>query len=47
MWPGALCPRTCTVLVLRIVLSQDRYFQNCCHPQGYTDLSKLDQPKSS
>lgn len=47
MWTGALCPGPCTVLVLRIMLSQDRYFQNCCQPHGYIDLSQLDQPKSS
>lgn len=42
MWTGALCPGPCIVLVLRITLSQDRHFQNCCHPHGYIDLSQLD-----
>lgn len=47
MWTEALCPGPCTVLVLRITLSQDRYFQNCCHPHGYTALSQLDTQRAA
>lgn len=47
MWTGALCPGPCTVLVLRIMLSQDRHFQNCCHPHRYIDLSQLDSQRAA